>query len=89
MPSVPSNMLIPSLVFLLAWLCTMSISTIMPSLWASSIIALSSSGVPNLLLACKQLGQLLAGLPVGLLGPCVFANPAVGLQADAVQGHQA
>jgi len=47
-------MLMPSLVFLLAWLCTMSMSTTSPSLWASSTRAFSSSGVPNLLLACRK-----------------------------------
>jgi hypothetical protein len=40
-------MLMPSLVFFDAWLCTMSISTTMPRRCASSMSALSSSGVPQ------------------------------------------
>ena len=54
-PSVPSNMLIPSMELLEAWLWTMSMSTYRPRRWASSMRALSSSGVPERLLTPKKL----------------------------------
>ena len=48
-------MLMPSWVFLDACECTMSMSTTMPNRWASSIIAFSSSGVPQREEAAKKL----------------------------------
>lgn len=48
-------MLMPSFVFLLACECTMSISTTMPKRCASSMSALSSSGVPQRDEAAKKL----------------------------------
>jgi hypothetical protein len=48
-------MLMPSLVFFDAWLWTMSISTTIPRRCASSISALSSSGVPQRDDAAKKL----------------------------------